>query len=169
MQYRVPKKIYLALSLALLPLAGTLSLAVFTVMEVGYAPLNIAAALIGILLSVAVVTRFVMTGCAYRLGEAYEDYTLYLYRIVRNKSHLVGKVELTGAESLIPLDRKGRKTVKGRKFRGDMTANLVPHKRYALLFEDSGVDCYLILELNPAMVHAIEERIALAKAYFIDL
>ena len=110
-----------------------------------------------------VIGRFLAFRLLYSLGEDYVDLSFTVYRIRETTSTAIFKIELSGNETLVPFDKKGKKSLKKKKKLGVFTQNLIPTYPYALTCEVDGVEGYILLELNEAYKKAIEARIERAR------
>ena len=168
MQYQPPKKPAASLLLASVFLAGAASLLVFSSLGIGKAYLLLASALLLMVLSFLVITRYVAFDCLYRLGDKYSEpfFSCYVYR--GKRFCLVDKIEFIGKEELLLLDKKGRKAIKKLPCRRNITSNLIPKHRYALLYEDEGKTVYMTVELDSTFATLVKDKIAHAKKLYQD-
>lgn len=166
MQYRVPKKPAAALLAVGVMASAACSLLVFASLGIGKILFLLPASLLLFVLSALIVARFVVFDCVYRLTDRYGEYFFSFYILKGRQSYLSDKIEFVGKEKLVLLDKKGRKEVKKRQKYKDMTSNLIPHKRYALLFEKDGKACYAVLELGEAFASALNNDIRHAQMMY---
>lgn len=166
MQYRVPKKPHSTLLCVFAAMAGGGALLCLLLMRVGIGAVNLCGALLFFVIASALVARYLLFDCALRLSERYGDFSLSFYTLTKNESHFADKIEFCGKETLLLLNRKGRKTVRKLKKHKDFCSNLLPDKRYALLFEKDGKTLYTVFETSPAFAKEIQAQIDLAKTYY---
>ena len=156
MQYRPKKKPFAALFAVGVFASAAASLLTFMLFGIGKRYLLLAAALFFFAIAFLFISRFIVFDCVYRLDKDYSHPFLALYLLKKNKSYLVEKIPLEGKETLVLLNRKGKKQIKNRTLVRDMTSNLVPSYRYALLFEQETKPCYLLLELDDEFANEIK-------------
>ena len=168
MEYKPPKKPAAALLLVTVLASAAASLLTFAAFGIGRSSLLVAASLLFFTAAFLVISRFVVFDCLYRLSDDYSNPTLSLYVFRKKRFYLEDKIEFLGKEELILLDKQGRKRIRKLPCCKDFTSNLVPKKRYALLFWEDGTPLYVTLELDSRFAARIRERINHANMLYKD-
>ena len=168
MDYQPPKKPAAALLLVTVLASAAASLLSFAAFGIGRAYFLIAASLLLFALSFLLISRFVVFDCLYKLGDDYShpSFSYYIYR--KGRFYLDNKIELDGREELLLLNKAGRKAIKKLTCRKEMTSNLVPQKRYALLFYEEDTLTYITVELDEGFATLVREKINHAKKLYSD-
>ena len=168
MEYTPPKKVVAALLLVAVLASAAASLLTFALFDIGRSYLLLAVAFLFFSVSFLLISRYVVFSCLYKLGENYSDsyFSCYIYR--KKRFYLDCKIEFNGKEELFLLDKVGRKRVKKLPLRKDMTSNLIPKKRYALLFYEESTPMYITVELNEAFASLVKAKIDHAKKLYSD-
>ncbi|MBR6769289.1 MAG: hypothetical protein IKM34_07375 [Clostridia bacterium] len=168
MEYKPPKKVAAALLLVAVLSSAAASLLAFAALGVGRRYLLIAASLLFFAVSFLIISRFVVFDCLYKLSDDYSDSYFSSYVFRKKRFYLEHKIEFNGKEELILLDKKGRKRVKKLPLRKDMTSNLIPKKRYALLFCEENTPVYITVELDEHFAALVKAKIDHAKKLYSD-
>ncbi|MBQ4120737.1 MAG: hypothetical protein IJD35_01845 [Clostridia bacterium] len=166
MEYKPPKKPAAALLLVAVLASAAASLLTFAAFGIGRAYLSLAASLLFFALSFLIISRYVVFDCLYKLGEDYSDSYFSCYVFRKKRFYLEHKIEFNGKEALILLDKAGRKRVKKLPLRKDMTSNLIPKKRYALLFYEENTPVYITVELDEGFAALVKAKIDHAKKLY---
>ena len=168
MDYQPPKKPAAALLLVTVLASAAASLLSFAAFGIGRAYFLIAASLLLFALTFLIISRFVVFDCLYKLGEDYScpSFSCYVYK--KGRFYLDEKIEFSGSERLLLLNKTGRKAIKKLPCRKDMTSNLIPKKRYALLFLDDNTPTYITVELDEGFAALVREKINHAKKLYSD-
>lgn len=169
MQYRLPKKPLLPILLAGVLVAAAIS---FYLLSRPYAALVLLFPYLSAVVIVAVLYlfgRYLVFDTVYRLGDGYTDLTLTILRVHQRTSTPIAKIELCGNETIVLLDKTGKRTLKKQKKLGVYTVNLAPKACYALTCTLEGEEGYVLLELDAYAEKTLSDRIKRAKAiYTID-
>lgn len=181
MEYRLPKKGFAAVLLSGMLLAAGLTFFILAALSGAGQTGRLlsgwyyAASLLFLPTAALLLRRYFLFDYLYRLEEEYASPGITFFRVFRGKrggqerSVRLGQVLFDGSEEFFPLDRKGKKKLKGLRREGSMTANLFPVKKYALIFTIDGERRYLILEAEDFFVPLLEAKLAHAKKIFGDL
>ncbi len=168
MEYKPPKKVAAALLTTAVLASAAASLLSFALFGIWRGYLLVAVSLLFFTASFLLISRYVVFDCLYQLGDDYSDSYFSCYVFRKNRFYLEHKIELVGKEELILLDKKGRKRVKKLPLRKDMTSNLIPKKRYALLYYEDSTPVYITVELDEAFAALIKAKIDHTKKLYSD-
>ncbi|MBO7740236.1 MAG: hypothetical protein J6S34_01810 [Clostridia bacterium] len=168
MEYKPPKKVAAALLLAAVLASAAASLLSFALFGIWRGYLLVATSLLFFTASFLTISRYVVFDCLYKLSEDYSDSYFSCYVFRKNRFYLEHKIELVGKEELILLDKTGRKRVKKHPLRKDMTSNLIPKKRYALLYYEDNTPVYITVELDEAFAARVKAQIDHTKKLYSD-
>lgn len=168
MSYQPPKKPAAALLLVTVLASAAASLLSFAAFGIGRAYFLIAAALLLFTLSFLIISRFVVFDCLYKLGDDYSRPSFSCYFYKKGRFYLDNKIEFDGREELLLLNKAGRKAIRKLPCRKEMTSNLIPQKRYALLFYEDNTLTYLTLELDEGFATLVREKISHTKKLYSD-
>ena len=168
MDYQPPKKPAAALLLVTVLASAGASLLSFAAFGIGRPYLLIAAALLLFALSFLIINRYVVFDCLYKLGDDYSHPAFSCYVYQKGRFYLDNKIELDGREELLLLNKAGRKAIQKLPLRKDMTSNLIPKKRYALLFYEENNPVYITVELDENFASLVKAKIDHAKKLYSD-
>ena len=168
MEYKPPKKVAAALLLVAVLASAAASLLSFAMFGIGRGYLLVAASLLFFTISFLTISRYVVFDCLYQLGDDYSNAYFSCYVFRKKRFYLDCKIEFNGKEELILLDKTGRKRVKKHPLHKDMTSNLIPKKRYALLFYEDNTPTYITVELDEGFAAAVKTKIDHAKKLYQD-
>jgi len=166
MAYKPPKKVAAALLTAAVLASAAASLLTFALFGIGRRYLLIASSLLFFAVSFLIISRYVVFDCLYKLDGDYSDSYFSCYVFRKKRFYLEHKIEFNGKEALILLDKKGRKKVKKLPLRKDMTSNLIPKKRYALLYYEENTPVYITVELDEHFATLVKAKIDHAKKLY---
>lgn len=166
MEYRPPKKPAAALLLVTVLSGAAASLLTFAAFGIGKRALLIAASLLFFAVACLIISRFAAFDCLYRLIDDYSNPCLSFYLYRKKRFYFDEKIEFSGKEELILLNKKGKKRLKKLACRKDYTSNLIPQKRYALLYYEEDTAVYLLLELSETFAARIQKEIDRAKMLY---
>ena len=168
MEYRPPKKPSASLLLVAVLSSAAASLLAFATLGVGISYLLLAAAFLFFALSFFIISRFVVFDCLYRLDDDYSNPSLSCYVFRKKAYYLEEKIAFSGNEELLLLNKRGKKAIRKLSCRKDITSNLIPRRRYALVYDEENTRTYLVLELDDKTAARIAASLGRTKKLYAD-